>query len=189
MSVKSFQPEIGPKQVVQITTVDQKRRRIEARLKDGGIVLIPILNIPTLFRWPKVNEYWVIRQEAGQWNLVESTDPTVQMRDGDDPNEKAILIENMREGEVRLTASPNNKGSGVWLNKHQAARKVLFVIGEDSSFELNHQLETEHVQTTLFQEEGLSIGHPTITVDGPNTVLLEFSESIPKDSIRVIITG
>lgn len=181
--------EISPRILVEITTVDQARRRVETKLKDGGIVSVPILNIPTLFRWPKVGEYWVIRREDGQWTFVESVDPSRNMRDGDDPDEKAIQIEDMNEGEVRLTATPNDKGSGVWINRHQAARKVLFVIGEDSVFELNHKLGTEHVQTTLFREEGLSVSHPTITVDGPDTVLLEFPESIPKDSIRVIITG
>lgn len=181
--------QVGPTQIVEITTVDMVRRQVEARLKDGGIIVLAIMNIPTLFRWPKVGEYWMVRKEGGQWTLVESTDPSVTMRSGDDPYEKAIRVEDMNEGEVRLIATPNKQGSGVWINKHQAARKVVFMAGENDSFTLNHELGTEHINISLFQEEGQSLDYPQITVTGPNTVLLEFSEILPKDALRVIITG
>lgn len=189
MALNSKNREIGPKQLVEIITVDTIRREVETRLKDGGLVTVAITNIPTLFRWPKVGEYWMIRKEGGQWIFIESTDPNIQMRSGDDPDEKAIRIEDMAEGEVRLIATSNDTGSGVWINKHQAARKVSFMIGENIVFDLEHKLETDHIVISLFQAEELALDYPDISITDSNSVRLEFSEILPKDAIRVIITG
>lgn len=181
--------EIGPRQLVEITTVDQIGRRVETKLKDGGMVSVPIMNIPTLFRWPKVGEYWIIRRDGGQWSFVESVDPSLQMRDPDDPDEKAILVENMREGEVRVIATPNEEGSGLWINRHQAIRKANYTLGEAKKFTLDHKFGTKHVSVSLFRDEEQPISYPVVTIPDENTVTLEFSEIIPKDSVLVIIAG
>lgn len=181
--------DIEPKQLVEITTVDRPRRIIEARLRDRGIIYIPIANVPTLFRWPKTGEYWIVRKEGGQWVLIESTDPAVTMRTGEDPEEKAIRIEEMNEGEVRLIATPNEDGSGVWINRHQAIRKASFTIGEAKEFSLEHKLETEHVSVSIFEKDGEDLDYPKVTIVDQNTIHLAFSKLLSNEAARVIISG
>jgi hypothetical protein len=191
MGIQTFQPEIGPRQLVRIITVDRKRRQVEARLKDGGLIYIPIWNVPTLFRWPKTGEQWIVRQDGGQWSLVESTDPSMQMRDGSIAGEGAISLESLREGEVRLTATQNEEGSGVWINNHQASRKITFDIGDGSTtvFTLNHNLDTDRATVSIWKVEDTEVDTPTTVITGPNQVELTFGIAPPDQSVRVVITG
>jgi hypothetical protein len=177
--------------LVEITTVDRVSRRVEVKLKDGGIVNVPVWNIPTLFRWPKTGEKWIIRQDGGQWKLEESTDPAIQMRDGDRSEEQAISLEDLNEGEARLTATHNAQGSGVWINNHQAARKVSFTLGDgvETEYEVKHNMHTMDAQTTVLRKEGEDVSMPVITVEDQDTVTLTWTVAPPIDSVRVIITG
>lgn len=57
------------KQWVRIVTVDTRSRRIDAQLKDFGIIQVALYDVPTAFRWPKEGEMWTVVRENGDWFL------------------------------------------------------------------------------------------------------------------------
>jgi hypothetical protein len=58
------------KQTVRIMTVDPTQRRVEATLKDGAMIQIRVFEIPSVFRWPREGELWVVRKDSGFWTLL-----------------------------------------------------------------------------------------------------------------------
>ena len=70
MSIRQYvNPSMGPRYVCSITTVDPQTRKIEAKIKDGGEVLVSVFDIPPFFVWPQVNERWIIRKDGNYWKL------------------------------------------------------------------------------------------------------------------------
>lgn len=57
------------KQQAIILTVDPATRRVEAKLKDGGIVQVAVIETGAIFRWPKEGETWTIFRQNYYWYL------------------------------------------------------------------------------------------------------------------------
>jgi hypothetical protein len=191
MGIKDVQEQIGPEQFVTIITVDRKRGRVEAMLKDRGIIYIPIWYQGTVFRWPKTGERWVARKETNQWKLLTSVDPGRTMKSGEMAEEPLLNLNRLKEGEVEIVAEPNSQGSGAWLNRHQIARKASFTFGdsEETEFVLNHQFGTAYVSTSIMAKEDEVVEFPTIKAIGPDDVSVTFEEAPGNNAIRVIITA
>lgn len=81
------------KQKAEIVTVDPSTRRIEAKLKDGGIIQVAIWDTGIAFRWPKVGEVWVLVREGVYWYLHQ---PVEQGPDVD------LKIDDLQPGETKL---------------------------------------------------------------------------------------
>jgi hypothetical protein len=82
-----MKPGYSMKQRVKIMTVDPATRRIEAALKDGAMIQVAVWEVPPLFTWPQVDEYWTVYKENGYWMLgskmVAIEDETKQIEDLD----------------------------------------------------------------------------------------------------------
>ena len=194
MAISDIVGQVEPPQTVEITTVDRTRRTIEGKGRDGGIIRIPIYYIPTLFRWPKTGEYWVVRREGGEWTLVTSIDPAIQARSGESASEAAIPLEDLKEGEVRLYATPNSEGSGLWLNNHQAVRQSIHevkVSEDESQFDLEHGLGTRWVGLTVWIEPGpnTTTDFNAYSLDDDNTRITFWDPPSQPETARVVITG
>lgn len=103
---------MGPRRMALITTVHTATRKIEARLKDGGEVQVSLFDIPPMFVWPNVGEYWVIRQDGGYWKL----DTKIDNVDHDNK------IEDLNPGEAKISAdiikTPSGKSVVTVDNNH-----------------------------------------------------------------------
>lgn len=120
MALKHFQPVgLGQRMPARIITVDKPRRRLEAALKDGGMVYVSIIHIGPVFRMPKTGEVWMIRKDGGIWELDSPIDVAAQSHTGEDTGEENIAIEDLGEGQVRIDANPSETGSGVWVGNAQ----------------------------------------------------------------------
>lgn len=183
MAIKDITAQIGPKQAVEVTTVDQEKRKIEAKLKDGGIILVPVYTSPVLFRWPKVGEYWTVRKDGGDWSLGDPIDPVVQARSGDSPNEVAIALADLKDGEARIVATPNEGGAGLYLNNHQVPRKYAATVVGDGP--VDHQLGTTDITVSVWVD-GTQSNVDTEIID-ENKISLSFV-SDPTEA-RVVIVG
>jgi hypothetical protein len=53
----------------KIVAVDRSTKRIEGVLKVGKVVQVSVYATDPLFRWPKVGESWMVRQDNGHWIL------------------------------------------------------------------------------------------------------------------------
>lgn len=80
------------KQWARIVTVDTRTRRIEAQLKDFGIVQIALWEIPGGFRWPIEGEEWLIVRENGIWFL----------RAPSQGDEVSLPIEELNQGDTLI---------------------------------------------------------------------------------------
>lgn len=80
--------------VVRILTVDPPNHIVEGILRDGGKISIPIYDTAIAFRWPKVNEAWMVKRNGIDWELsgrlrsiyeqsIESLDAGQLFLDGD----------------------------------------------------------------------------------------------------------
>lgn len=88
---------LGPRRSAYITTVDPKTRKIEAQLKDGGLIQIALFDIPSFFVWPKTGEHWIIRQDAGYWRLFNKFDSNDNQAVGTlKPGEAKIAAETIK---------------------------------------------------------------------------------------------
>jgi hypothetical protein len=91
-----MKPGFSSKQRVKILTVDPSSRRIEGALKDGAMIQIAVWEVPTMFRWPQINEYWTVYRENGYWMLgskMDGIDPDVPQQ-----------IETLQPGEGKVAA-------------------------------------------------------------------------------------
>jgi len=102
MGIKQFvDPSIGPRRVARIITVHPETRKIEAQLKDGGNIQISLFDVPTMFVWPQVDEYWIVRQDGGYWKLNNKFDTN--------DDQKVIA---MNPGEAKIAAEIIRTPSG-----------------------------------------------------------------------------
>lgn len=80
------------RQLVRITHVDPAQRNIDAKLKDGALIKVPVHDIPPSFVWPREEEVWSIYRENMIWTLGQKVlDP-----------QKEARVEDMVPGEMRL---------------------------------------------------------------------------------------
>lgn len=94
MAVQDYmKPGYGGKQRVRILTSDPTIRRIEAALKDAGIIQVAVWDTPTVFRWPEVGEIWTVRKDSGYWVLDQRT-----------PEAEQFDITTMEPGDVNIDA-------------------------------------------------------------------------------------
>lgn len=92
---------LGPRRSAYIRTVDPKTRKIEAQLKDGGLIQIALFDIPSFFVWPKAGEHWIVRQDAGYWKLFNKFDS--------EDNQKVVSL---KPGEAKIAAEVIKTPSG-----------------------------------------------------------------------------
>jgi hypothetical protein len=112
MGIKQFvDPSIGPRRVARIITVHPETRKIEAQLKDGGNIQISLFDVPTMFVWPQVDEYWIVRQDGGYWKLNNKFDTN--------DDQKVIA---MNPGEAKIAAE---------IIKTPSGREITTVSGDD----------------------------------------------------------
>ena len=79
--------------MVKILTVDPATRKIEAALKDSGLIHIAVFDTPQVFVWPQVGEYWTVRKNNGMWMLDH------RVNSGDDHK-----IDDINPGEAKIHA-------------------------------------------------------------------------------------
>lgn len=120
MAMKHYAtPGLGPRVPARILTVDKPRRRLEASLKDGGMVYVSIMMVGPVFRMPREGEIWWIRKDGGIWELDVPLDLAIQSRTGDDTGDEFVQIEDLGDGQMRLDASPSETGSGIWVGNQE----------------------------------------------------------------------
>jgi len=60
---------IQPKRGVRIILCDPATKRIEAETRHGEVIAINAYSFTSTFRWPKVGESWMVKEENGSWYL------------------------------------------------------------------------------------------------------------------------
>jgi hypothetical protein len=53
----------------RILTVDPETRRIDAGLRDGGVIQVAVIETGPYFRWPRENEIWTLQRRNNTWYL------------------------------------------------------------------------------------------------------------------------
>lgn len=56
--------------IIRILTVDRQNRAIDGVLKDSGKIKVGIFDPGSAFRWPKVDEFWTVKRNGYDWELV-----------------------------------------------------------------------------------------------------------------------
>lgn len=93
---------VGPRHMAKILTVDPSTRKIEAMLKDAGLITIAIFDTPSVFVWPQVNEVWIVRRQNNMWMLDRRVDS----------NEEGQSINDLKAGHARINADTIKTISG-----------------------------------------------------------------------------
>lgn len=176
MAMKHWQSVgLGQRMAARVLTVDKPRRRLEAALKDGGMVYVSIMMVGPLFRMPKEGEIWWIRKDGGIWELDAPLDLAIQSRTGEDEGDEFVQIEDLPEGQVRIDADPSETGSGIWVRNSEV------VTQSDLRNELGYAEITANAtasSTTPDDVVGFSI---TVTIR-PNPVIVTFDCAAIKNS-------
>lgn len=82
------------RQRVRIILCDPVNRNVQGQLKDGGIIQISIWDTPPAFKWPKAEEFWVVRREGVNWFLENQFDIGPEV---------TSVIEDLQPGETKIT--------------------------------------------------------------------------------------
>lgn len=114
-----LKPGLGPRHMVKILTVQPSKRKIEAALKDGGLIHVATFDTGPVFVWPVEGEYWTVRQENGMWMLDKRVDVA------DDHK-----IDNLMPGQAKIQADVVKTISGksvVAVNDSKAVNKDIII--------------------------------------------------------------
>jgi hypothetical protein len=138
---------------VKILTVDTRSRRIEAQLKDSGIIQIALYEVPGGFRWPVEAEWWIVVRENGDWFLrAPRQDP-----------EASLKIEDLEPGDS-LSGVP---GATHYFAGDLSVEGNVIVGG---TFTLDGTLEVDLASTDLTDSADL-VRNADIAFDSPNTLI------------------
>ena len=96
------QSGVGPRHMAKVLTVDPSTRKIEAMLKDAGLITIAVFDTPSVFVWPQVNEIWIVRRQNNMWMLDRRVDS----------NEEGQSINDLKAGHARINADTIKTISG-----------------------------------------------------------------------------
>lgn len=184
MSPMKMQAGYSDKQAAKVLTVDQAKHRVECALRDGGIVYAAVWEIPAIFRWPKVGEVWTIRRDAGIWRLD-------GLLENFDIAESAMPLSELGEGQVRILATSDAVGSGVYINRLPAVRKAAFNIGDGvaTTYLVEHSWGTPNITYSVLERgTGIYVDADVTQVDF-NTLRVAFGVAPTTDQFRLTITG
>jgi len=96
-----IKPGLDARVMAKILTVDPSQRKIEAALKDGGLIHVAVFDSPSVFVWPQQGEFWTVRKDSGIWKLDKRVDSN------DDHK-----IDNINPGEAKIYADTITNMSG-----------------------------------------------------------------------------
>lgn len=85
------------KQTVRIMTIDKSRSRVECSTRDGAMIYAAVWESPNIFRWPKINEIWTVRKDAGIWRLDSQIRSSIEEESGSN-----ITLSALPEGDTRI---------------------------------------------------------------------------------------
>lgn len=168
----------GLKQIVTIMTVDPLTLTVEAALKDGGSIQIPIWNVGAAFRWPIEGETWTVRKDGGYWAL-----------DSHSPETDQFQINLMTPGDLKLDAV----GQVYLADGTIVTRKYSVVIGDsiNTTYTIGHNLGTMDVSITIREN---AVPADLVFLDiaritDANTVTLTFASAPDVSSYVVTVIG
>jgi hypothetical protein len=159
---------LGPsKQWVEILSVSIPDKQVEARLGDGGPIVISIHDVPPAFRWPKEGEWWSVTRDAlssNLWTLGARVHGRTSYVVGGERqvalNEK-VPITQMQEGELRLDAERITDALG---------RRLLHLgegggAGSSPEFYVQASAPVDAVPPYLWIQTGTPVGGWTLWFD------------------------
>jgi hypothetical protein len=96
-----IKPGLDARVMAKIVTVDPSQRKIEAALKDGGLIHIAVFDSSSVFVWPQQGEHWTVRKDSGIWRLDRRVDSNDEHK-----------IDNINPGEAKIYADTITNMSG-----------------------------------------------------------------------------
>ena len=113
-----IKPGLDARVMAKIVTVDPAQRKIEAALKDGGLIHIAVFDSPSVFVWPQQGEHWTVRKDSGIWRLDKRVDSNDEHK-----------IDNINPGEAKIYADTITNMSG---HKIAAVNTVDHALAENA---------------------------------------------------------
>lgn len=180
----------GPAMKVRayIVTVDPTTRRVEARIKDGAVVQVAVWELPLLFRWPIVGEWWTLIMESGYWML----DKPIEVRAN-----ATLEVEALEEGDVRINAPSGrvtimaDTGTRAFAYKHvetvgDGIKTVFPIVHNLNTYDIMGQVRSTTPPRAVLIEDDAGYA---AALTNPNTLTLTFPTAPATLTYTVTVIG